>query len=557
MNESYEYLPISLIKRIEVAIINNSEIRQFSTKNNFIKCIGIIYNSQINEYHDRFSYVAKGKAYWSSVFGGEYHKRVLKPLLDMNIIKSYDFGYRNTNTNNINESTGRKVGLVGIRYAINPLYTIGECEALYYLTKKQLKKNTISAIDDGNMITHSALTTLNVSIDRVKANEWIDTNAQRICESYYSSKYTEALPDNHVIEVKKHIRTGTYNTHYRSVKSAQNIAMENGMQLFYFKDTFYIADSNKFIKQRINHLKYAYRREISKVGILPVDDKISNTNGRLTNYLVNFPSKILPFIQLDNKAIVQIDLRTSQFLLLANIINVYITNGACKLLSYFNHIKSKEYLMRFISKMKEFDNIMPEVGVLINDSSSGKYTSSDVIHFIRDVFYNDFYVIVQKELGLSDRDVAKQLLFRLIFKKTARKDELLDKLNNRYPTLMKIIKAFKTIDKENKDCDNGETNLAVFLQWIESEIFIDKILNPLRKKGIPCFSRHDSICTTYDYQNEVEKHMKGVFDGIGFRYFHKSEELFWDVVDFEEMEESDFADWYGQEHEGEDWYLTT
>jgi hypothetical protein len=78
---------------------------------------------------------------------------------------------------------------------------------------------------------------------------------------------------------------------------------------------------------------------------------------------------------------------------------------------------------------------------------------------------------------------------------------------------------------------------------VEAEIFIDKILYPLREQGIPCFSRHDSIVVEYGYEDAVELYSKAVFAGFGFKYNHKVEDKFWEVADEDEMEEMDYMQW--------------
>jgi hypothetical protein len=112
---------------------------------------------------------------------------------------------------------------------------------------------------------------------------------------------------------------------------------------------------------------------------------------------------------------------------------------------------------------------------------------------------------------------------------------------------MSIIEGFKKDingKKPNKDDDeNQESNFSVFLQCVESEIFIDNILKPLRSNGIPCFSRHDSLVVASGHEDEAEKFAKDVFEQLGFKYNHKIEDKFWDIVDDEELEQSGYLDW--------------
>ena len=84
INRKEEYLPLKLVHKINNEIF--SKDHPYPTKNNFLKCIGIIYYKQIHEVHDHTGYVATGRSYWRKVYGGDYHKRVIGPLLDLGII---------------------------------------------------------------------------------------------------------------------------------------------------------------------------------------------------------------------------------------------------------------------------------------------------------------------------------------------------------------------------------------------------------------------------------------------------------------------------------------
>ncbi len=103
INNGIEYLPINLADEINSKIINNNTY-QYTTKNNFIKCIGLIYYHQNESIHIDY-YVPLGSDYWKIVFNHNYHKAVIQPLLDMGIIESKRFDNPNhwNRTNNIND----------------------------------------------------------------------------------------------------------------------------------------------------------------------------------------------------------------------------------------------------------------------------------------------------------------------------------------------------------------------------------------------------------------------------------------------------------------------
>jgi hypothetical protein len=141
-------------------------------------------------------------------------------------------------------------------------------------------------------------------------------------------------------------------------------------------------------------------------------------------------------------------------------------------------------------------------------------------------------------------------LFSIIFKKEIKSSLLTDRLIDKYGTIISIINEFKSDKKkvddskeEKKTEKNMDNNFSVMLQNIESELFIDNILLPLQKRGIPCFSRHDSIVVHYNYAEDVYKQFKKTFDRFGFYYATKDDDYFWDIIDYEEAERCGYLEY--------------
>lgn len=539
-----EYLPSKLIIEFNKVLFTNSNY-EYRSKNNFLKCLGIIFHYQMEE-GNKNDFVPLGSGYWKKVFGGNYHVNVIQHLLNHSLIESYDYGYRTFPNLNIQGATG----LVGIRYRINPMLMDVQFQEIYYINNaSKSASETILAGNAGFINTGIKNLNFNVTIDQQKANEWVENYAENICNGFLHKDFCKSLPDSLIIEYHECIGE-SYNAKYKSVKVAKFNAEYKSCELFYFKDKFYIADIQEFIKKRIETLKYNYKYHISRISTIPIEEKRSPVTLRSYSDLTSFPSKILPFININYKSVVQLDLRTSQFLIFANLINVFINKGEEHLLSLFRHTKTINYLKRFTKILKEHQKQLPSIAVDINNSNSGQYNYDDTTKFIRDVFYNDFYDVVQTELELPQRLLAKQLLFRLLFKKTNRPDALLNKLSKRYPIVMNIIANFKDVknevvkkDVKNDKSENQESNFSLFLQCIESELFIDNILDRLRLEGVPCFTRHDSIVVSIGYEKKAEEIAMDVFKNFGFRYNHKSEELFWNIIDPDELEEGDSIQW--------------
>lgn len=549
-----EYLPVKLIKKLQEDIFSNSGY-EYRTKNNFLQCVAIIHYHQVTKGVGIKDYAPLGRNYWKKIFGGNYHESVIQPLLKRKIIESVDFGYRTIPDPTFQPLKGKHNGLVGIRYRITTDLMDDLYETISYIGKGKVLTATERMLLGNQEFMATGIADMNyhVSIDPVKACTWIENNAKSICNDFLRKDYVQSLPDKLLIEYYEYLERGSYNIKYLTVEAARNVAKDLGKELFYFKDTFYIADITEFLNQRILALVYHYKNQVSLIYSQPIEEKRNPVTLRLYSSLVNFPSKILQFISINNNTVVQLDLRTSQFLIFANLLNVYVKDGGEHLLSLFKQERNVMYLKRLIRILNQHEKQLPNVAVDVHDINSSQYSSADVTKFIRDVFFHDFYAVVQQELGLKDRMLAKRVLFKLLFKKTNRPDALLTKLSQRYPVVMSIIAAFKTQDIKHNESgeqdNNHESNFSVFLQCIEGEIFVDNILEELRTDGVPCFTRHDSIVVASGHEEKAEDIAKGVFNRFGFKYNHKVEDKFWEVVDDEELEDSGYLEWLSDENE--------
>ena len=546
-----EYLPEKLVQKLQDEIFSNHRL-SYPSKNNFLQCVSIIFFHQVTQGNGLNYYAPLGRNYWHKIYGGNYHDRVISPLIIAGIIESIDFGCRTIPDKTQQSSIVIKKGDVSTRYRINPELLSETYSFIPYINKRRVVTALERMLFDNQELQIPDIPDLNfrISIDIGKAGKWVENNAEQICNELLRREYINSLPDGLQIECHEYLDRGSFNVKYCTVKWAKFIAESRGKELFYFNNSFYIATVDEFLQYRIPSLIYHYKHQISQVATQPIEEKQSPVTLRIYSHLTNFPSRILQFIYINNKTVVQLDLRTSQFLIFANLLNVYIKGGEQHLLSLFKQSRNKTYLKRLIKVLKQHQEQLPAVGIEITDRNSGEHGSSDVTKFIRDVFYRDFYEVVAHELGMKERLLAKYALFKLLFKKTNRPDALLHKLSQLYPVVVNIIAEFKKPDKSkttDKADDNRESNFSVFLQCIEAEIFVDNILKNLRENNVPCFTRHDSVVVADGHQDDAEMIAKDVFRQLGFKYNHKVEDKFWEVVDFDELEDSTYMQWLTDE----------
>lgn len=171
-NVKQEYLPVKLIKKINQDIFTNTKY-EYRTKNNFLRCISTIYFKQIHEHYGLEGYVPTGSAYWRTIFGGDYHEKVIKPLIEMGILESHEFGFRSYP--NLNAAQGKESGSVGVRYRINPeLMDEDEFWTIDYIVKNNAvvitAEETITNRDEEMQYVPIPQTNLFISIDKQKVS---------------------------------------------------------------------------------------------------------------------------------------------------------------------------------------------------------------------------------------------------------------------------------------------------------------------------------------------------------------------------------------------------
>lgn len=429
---------------------------------------------------------------------------------------------------------------------------------LNYIDSELLISNSISNDYQSIIINGN----LNITIEKDNALQWIANNSEVIYNGYLNTDIINSLPPDMILTYNIEDIRGSFNKRYDTVNNAFIIADEKNMKLFYYKKAYYIANLERFKKHKIKAIKHNYALKVNIIATLPIIDRRNTKTLRLYNNFISFPNTLLRFIRFNSNTLVQIDLRTSQFLLFANLLNQYINDGAKCLFNSFSKSQNVNYLKRFVEIMDKHKTMLPSTPIDINNSNSCKASNNDVHQFIRDVFFGDFYDIISKRLNLNNRLIAKQLLFQIFFaSKLNYNDEYVNKLANNYPTVMSIIADFKKIknDKKKKKVSNkpnlinpkidkdNSNNFPVFLQCIEAEIFIDNILFKLRDKNIPVASRHDSIITTITFAEEVENYMKIVFNNLGFRFNYKVDDMMWISYSYDEFEDIDLFDWFADQ----------
>lgn len=248
--------------------------------------------------------------------------------------------------------------------------------------------------------------------------------------------------------------------------------------------------------------------------------KRNKTNNRLDTNLTNLKKELRQFIIGDY---VSIDLKNSQPFFLS-----FLFENLTKILNHFilkkleiniNNIeiilnnKHLPYCYRF-----ELENLVKTFGIkafkkilLIHKKSNFSYFMNLSL-FKRWVcegsFYDEFVIKFENQFTRND---IKKIMFEVLFSKNEchinyRKFVPFEKEKKIFSSVFPVI--YEIIERL-KDTDNAK--LAIYLQRLESKIFIDTIAKGLTENGIIPLTIHDSVIVPAFQQEKALNIMQSVF----------------------------------------------
>lgn len=253
----------------------------------------------------------------------------------------------------------------------------------------------------------------------------------------------------------------------------------------------------------------------------------SISNRRLNNTLSNMDKVLFPFLKVDKKPLVRIDLKNSQPTLLATSI---LENSKKKIKK--DNILYNKYLNAYIKshQIKKGGKNKEEYHTILcsfkKESKYFKKLASDGL----------LYEQIQTQLSMLDRDEAKSFFISTLFSKTKfGVSKKIEKFQEIFPMLTKMILGLKEYmilqfrDKRNKelsefrsskkkglktDREAGDDYLSIYLQRLESKIFIHSILKELVKEKLWAVTIHDCIVCKQEDFYKVWSIMSEILDDI-------------------------------------------
>ena len=236
--------------------------------------------------------------------------------------------------------------------------------------------------------------------------------------------------------------------------------------------------------------------------------KRNKTNQRLDTNLTTLKSELRQFIKGDY---VSIDLVNSQPFLLGILIDSIIkdSNTLCYLLSNESMVQAFG-----IKRIKKSYNCHQ------NQEKAKMVTLNNYLDATKNgLLYDNFIKVFDGELK---RKEVKDMFFKVLFSANGsahqipyKKEKI--KFSNVYPLVGEIVKELKV---------NNHKTLPVYLQKLESYLFIDCIAKRLVDVGITPLTVHDSVIVKREHQQKVLAIMKDVFiNEVGVIPTFKTESL--------------------------------
>ena len=249
-----------------------------------------------------------------------------------------------------------------------------------------------------------------------------------------------------------------YTNTYMKRSQLVSISQENNYTIIQTPEGCHLDDLGHFLNKKKFSIYLSYLNSLDSLKNKNYRVNRNDTNKRLDTNLTNLYSELVDEICRQND-LVQIDLSNSQFCFLSH---------------------------RLKKKLDTPDNTL-----------------------FRSLSYNgELYSYVKDKLKLKSLKESKLLMFSLLFsseKNTTHKKKILKSL---FPSVIEWVDRFKK--------ENGYKKFSVELQKIESNLFIDVLLNKIKSKKFFCLTKHDSLIIRRNDYEPVMEIVTNTSNEIGF-----------------------------------------
>lgn len=227
----------------------------------------------------------------------------------------------------------------------------------------------------------------------------------------------------------------------------------------------------------------------------------SPTNGRVNTSFTSLAEILTPYIRLQGEKIKGIDISNSQFLLLSHLLENCLPTSNKKLCKF---IYDNGYDKRVLGKENGKTYTVGTLIKLLEKITLQAEKGSDFETFLTKSFNGSLYQSFADDNGIL-KATSKIVHFAILFGK-CRTSPPAKKFAKTYPSVFDITNTFKDA--------TDYSILSVFLQKIESLIFIESLLPLCHYSGIQVLSKHDSIYSKVSEFKQLMKIVKPFFDTL-------------------------------------------
>lgn len=413
------------------------------------------------------------------------------------------------------------------RYRIAPKCFSGPVQAIAFQQSKGILKNNVIALDSNAQIVGKTLSKLKIS--KISREELDHTHQQFF--NKIKAKY-EFFKGN---KVKVH-----FNKQYKWLNAG-----EINQQQFY-----------QFLKHVI---PYSVDLQLRSCAEKMIYVKYSKTNNRLNHPLTNIDKLLLGYFRLDNQKLVSLDLCNSQPLILANVLIHSISNNVKSIFynkyiyRYYNDLytnsrKIPAHTPSPPTLLSPFSNLDKEINTFSEHAKAGKiYT-----HFGQKL-------LNKQNINSEERSNMKLLFIASLFGSSdpEKRGSSAKQFATIYPELSSFISGFKILmqnefeeDVNNRNVNNpyiysktkgyksventGDDYLSIYLQRIESKVFIKMLLPELNAIGLSVLPVHDSFLFPLTQKHLVNRVVSKTLDNLlGEDSYKLKTENTWKTYDFD------------------------
>jgi hypothetical protein len=273
-------------------------------------------------------------------------------------------------------------------------------------------------------------------------------------------------------------------------KKLQSEHPEKELWIIVDRHNYYIDDLFSYMERRQKRALKIVNNKVNNLMNGMYSPCISKSNGRFNHTLSNLNSFALKYLRIDGRYTYSKDLTASQFTILVNLMT---SSAILKKSLYESKFPFREQLDVFFNTEIRDEELFELKQKLLDPAF-------------------DVYQLIARKSNV-DREIAKKMMFTLLFNERPPKDKnLISAIPEFFANLKLIKEAFRNA------FGNSKETLPVFLQMVESHIFIEKIYQSMVNESVVGFTRHDSITIGDNNEDKVKlnKILQDVFFEIDF-----------------------------------------